>query len=64
MDTSFLEKLKPLIVADRFALVSAAASAFKQLLEELASASLEAIDKKFRFVNETDGSENAISAQL
>ena len=43
---SFLEKLKPLIVADRFALVSAAASAFKQLLEELASATLELLIKR------------------
>ena len=60
----FSEKLKPLIVADRFPLPAVAVSAFKKLQEDLAKATLEVIDEKLPFVIETDASENAISATL
>ena len=60
----FSEKLNPLIVANQFPLTVVAVSAFKQLREGLASATLEVIDEKLPFVSETDASDNAISATL
>ena len=60
----FSEKLKPLILVDQFPISSKAATAFQQLKNDIANATLEVINEQLPFVVETDACDNAISATL